>query len=292
MSALSVIADPGDDLAWQEELEQGVEELLHALCIERRSALVQCPRAEDLERLAPLLWAGLRRAPHVRWEALRPTSSEALMARFNDLVASMPMHDATQPPSAGSDTKIWVMQLTRQLDWPEVRLLVNLVQGFPGTGVRLLLLCSRDAASSQSARLAATLGSRLYRWWCVPTQGPSRAVAPAQAVAPPRASSRESAPDSNTKAICHAALASIKALISRLRPRWDRLATLADRRPGLWWWGVGGLLVSLGGAVATWWHTRVDGAAAVDSPMRRPVPEIVELLEDARPQAVRQDRRS
>lgn len=58
-------------------------------------------------------------------------------------------------------------------------------------------------------------------------------------------------------------------------------------------WGFGGILVSLSGAAAAWWQARpADAGSAHMTPLRRPVPEIVELLEDTRPAAVRQEHRS
>jgi len=48
----------------------------------------------------------------------------------------------------------------------------------------------------------------------------------------------------------------------------------------------------LGAAVAAWWYSKAVGGEAAHKPQRRPVPEIVELLDDTRPQVVRREPRS
>jgi hypothetical protein len=204
---------------------------------------------------------------------------------------------------------LWVMNLSRRLELPEVKLLLNLVQSFPGTGVRLLLLCSRDAATPEATVAAYRWGSRLHRWVLQPDQ-----ELPPEPAAPKVTSGATVAPAA-LKAISSRPQIT-RAIAMRFEPLWRGILRAARaachpifKRTGLdrvsgrlnlrfrtsgsrWAWGMGGLMMSLGATAAAWWHTRLDLTNGATTPLRRPVPEIVELIEDVRPQAVRQEQRS
>ena len=57
--------------------------------------------------------------------------------------------------------RVWVLHLTQGRDLADVQLLLRLVQGFPGAGVRLLLLLSHEVAND---RALASLGPRVHKW--------------------------------------------------------------------------------------------------------------------------------
>jgi hypothetical protein len=308
MSTVTVSADASaveliDE--WREEFDG----LIQALCINRRSAMVVCPQVDHLDGVSRAISNRLRRVPGMRLEVVRPLGSESLMERFNEMVEALPLEVARREGVHDQPLTLWVMNLSRRLELPEVQLLLNLVQSFPGTGVRLLLLCSRDAASAQAIAVASRWGTRLHRWFLQPTRE-AAIEPPAHAVASD--SKASVSPRETDKTLWHpivcaaarlrsrgtAALHSWRAAMSPLirRIRTDQLSAwpaIRVRAPGSRWvWGFGGLMASFCAASAAWWHTRFDLANGVNTPQRRPVPEIVELIEDARPQAVRQEQRS
>jgi hypothetical protein len=309
MSTMTVSTAAASPVEWPDEWQEEFEGLIQALCINRRSAMVVCPQADELDRVSRFISSALKRVPEVRLEVVRPIGAESLIDRFNELVAVLPVEVARREASQNQPLTLWVMNLSRRLELPEVKLLLNLVQSFPGTGVRLLLLCSRDAATPEATAAAYRWGSRLHRWALQPTQE-----------LPPKPATRQV---TSGGGVAPAALDSvssrhqvIRAMAVRFEPPWhgvlraaraacqpivrrmglDRVSgrlNLRFRASGLRWvWGIGGLMMSLGATAAVWWHTRLDLTNGATTPLRRPVPEIVELIEDVRPQAVRQEQRS
>jgi hypothetical protein len=75
-----------------------------------------------------------------------------------------------------------------------------------------------------------------------------------------------------------------QAALKAMRDRYCAVPMVRRR----WAIGVGSLVVSVGSGAAAWWQARADDAGHSPA-VRRPVPEIVELLEDVRPRSVRQE---
>ena len=283
--------------------------LVHALCAQQRNALLACEDPERMDVVSLHLWRMLRGQPGLRLEAIQPTGTESLLARFNELMSAMPLDVARAEAPSGARLHLWVLKLSRRLELPEVRLLLKLVQDFPGARVRLLLMCSREAAAH---REAADWGSRIHRCRMDrPRLAPVTVDAvqvmsqPEQPILPPE---REHVPNRTGERLA--------ALRRRVRPAMVRIARHPRvQRAGLWcrqrvqavwlalWsrylavpvarrrWaiGVGSVVVSISGGASAWWQVRGDDAAGLSPAVRRPVPEIVELLEDVRPRAVRQE---
>jgi hypothetical protein len=309
MSTMTVSGVAASPVEWPDEWQEEFEGLIQALCINRRSAMVVCQQADHLDRVSRALSSRLKCVAGLRLEVVRPIGAESLIDRFNEMVAALPLEVARREALHHQPLTLWVMNLSRRLELPEVKLLLNLVQSFPGTGVRLLLLCSRDAATPDATAAAYRWGSRLHRWFLRPAQElppepATRKVSTGGAVAPAAleaVSSRHQilrAMAVRFEPLCRsvprAARAACNPIVRRMGL--DRVSgrlNLRFRTPGSRWvWGMGGLMMSLGATAAAWWHTRLDLTNGSTTPLRRPVPEIVELIEDVRPQAVRQEQRS
>jgi hypothetical protein len=309
MSTMTVSTAAASPVRLPYERQEEFEGLIQALCINRRSAMVVCPQADELDRVSRFISSRLKRVPELRLEVVRPIGAESLIDRFNEMVAALPLKVARREGVPDQPLTLWVMNLSRRLELPEVKLLLNLVQSFPGTGVRLLLLCSRDAATPEATVAAYRWGSRLHRWVLQPDQ-----ELPPEPAAPKVTSGATVAPAA-LKAISSRPQIT-RAIAMRFEPLWRGILRAARaachpifKRTGLdrvsgrlnlrfrtsgsrWAWGMGGLMMSLGATAAAWWHTRLDLTNGATTPLRRPVPEIVELIEDVRPQAVRQEQRS
>ncbi|NBT10788.1 MAG: hypothetical protein EBS47_07650 [Betaproteobacteria bacterium] len=317
MSALT-IQDDRVLTSLPEALQDGFDQLLRALCLQRRSTLVTCSDTQELDRVSRVLTRLLRQVPGLALEVLQPTGSESLIRRFNERVEALPLDRARRDDPDGEPLTLWVVHLRRHLEWSEVNLLLSLVQGFPGTGVRLLLLCGRDAASDQAAQLGARWGSHLHHWNVSPGNrsmsdgAAAAAVAAVTAVASrasgpalPQTPSRMTVIGAVTRRVWSRCLPALRALargaarasksllrISGMAPVVAALVVRIRLTPPRWRWGLGGLMMSLGATSAAWWQAKPDAGPAQLNPLRRPVPEIVELLEDARTPAVRQENRS
>ncbi|MFM8510682.1 MAG: hypothetical protein ACKOCU_10250, partial [Betaproteobacteria bacterium] len=190
----------------------------------------------------------------------------------------------------------------------EVNLLLSMVQSFPGTGVRLLLLCANDTVSDQVRALRSRWGTSLHHWDVSDAHRVSREAAEHARVAKVAQPERPSpvAIQNQDAAARQAPLGTgwVRALLrystagTRAALRWMPrmpLLTRVLRMPRLqprWKWGVGGLMMSLGATAAAWWQARPDAGLSPNHPLRRPVPEIVELLEDVRTPSAQQESRS
>ena len=141
---------------------QRLTELVEAVCEHRRNALVVCGDELRLELIGVHLARALRQTPQVRMELYLPTSTDSLLARFNAILTDLPLSSARTPVQAHGDLRVWVLHLTQARELPEVQVLMRLVQSFPGAGVRLLLLLSREVADGP---LTGLLGGHLHRWW-------------------------------------------------------------------------------------------------------------------------------
>jgi len=289
-------------------LQDGFASLLQALQAQRRSAVVSCAHAEALEGVARVLARQLRLVPGLRLEMLQAFSSEMLLARFNDHVEALPLEQARLDGVQQQGLTVWMVRLTSRLEWHEVNLLLSMVQSFPGTGVRLLLLCANDTVSDQVRALRSRWGTSLHHWDVSDVHRVSRDAAEHARVAKVAQAERHSpVPNQNEDAAARQAPLGtgwVRALLrystagTRAALRWMPrmpLVTRVLRMPRLqprWKWGLGGLMMSLGATAAAWWQARPDAGLSPNHPLRRPVPEIVELLEDVRTPSVQQENRS
>jgi hypothetical protein len=282
-------------------LQDGFASLLQALQAQRRSAVVSCAHAEALEGVSRVLARQLRQVPGLRLEVLQAFSSDMLLTRFNEHVAALPLEQARVEGDRQEGLTIWMVRLSGRLEWHEVNLLLSMVQSFPGTGVRLLLLCAHDAVSDQAQALRSRWGSGLHQWDVSDAHRVSRDEAeraPATKAAQPALSSpaavggqgpaqrQATAASRLAQALHRLGHAGMRA-VARYVPVWP-----APRLQPRWKWGLGGLMMSLGATAVAWWQARPDTGLSPHNPLRRPVPEIVELLEDARTPRAQQENRS
>ena len=284
---------PPDEVRLWPEAARELGSLVHALCAQRRSALLACEDAQQMDLISLHLWRLLRRQAGLRLELIQPTGTESLLDRFNERMMSMPMDAARHEPPPSEPLLLWVLKLSRRLELPEIRLLLKLIQDFPGAGVRLLLVCSGEAARHRDA---ADWGLRIHRCM-VAAPGARLPVQEANqtAVAPVAAGWRgriRSYP--GLERVARLTLTARRwwgAVRTSMAPRVVRcrMAPLSRRR---WAIGLGSVLVSVSGAAAAWWQARADEGAGAAPALRRPVPEVVELLEDVRPRSIREDRTS
>jgi hypothetical protein len=305
----SRVEPSAEDVGLTASMARDLGALAHALGAEQRNALLASEDAERMDLASVHLWRMLRGRSGLQLEVIQATGTESLLERFNELMRVMPLDVARAEPPSGARLHLWVLKLTRRMELPEIRLLLKLVQDFPGARVRLLLMCSREAAAHCEA---ADWGSRVYR---CRIDRPSRTptdlevapvvLLPEQPVGPPAPVQELDHADDRIPALKERVLAACGRIVRHPRLRsamgwcgqhaqatgktlWSRYLAvpLARRR---WAIGVGSVAVSIGGGAAAWWQARGDEAAGLSPAVRRPVPEIVELLEDVRPRAVRQE---
>ena len=139
-----------------------VEGCANAIANEGQSLVLYSPHEPLLDHYLGLLLERLRRqAPEPRIEVYFPTSTESLIARFNDVLARQSVKEATRQPQPGDSAQIWIVHDTQQLPDQEIQLMARLIQNFPGANIRAILLMT--GANPQKASLSA-LGRKVLRW--------------------------------------------------------------------------------------------------------------------------------
>jgi hypothetical protein len=139
-----------------------VEGCANAIANEGLSLVLYSPVEPLLDHYLGLLLERLRRhAPEPRIEVYFPTSTDTLLARFNDVLAKQSVKEATRQPQETNSPQIWIVHDTQQLPDQEIQLMARLIQNFPGANIRAILLMT--GSNPQKASLAA-LGRKVLRW--------------------------------------------------------------------------------------------------------------------------------
>lgn len=114
-----------------------------------------------LDHCLELVLSQLRRqAPEHRIEPYFPTHTDALLKRFNDVLAAQSVRQAVKSQPNGQ-ALIWVVHDAHRLPSAEIQLLARLIQNFPGANVRAILLMTGPAP--QATALNA-FGRKILRW--------------------------------------------------------------------------------------------------------------------------------
>lgn len=95
-------------------------------------------------------------------ETYMPASTEALVARFNELVNQMSMEEARGEAPSNAPGRIVVVNDPRAIEADGWALLSRMISDFPGLNMRLVFLLDRIPQSVEKA--LDRLGSRLLRW--------------------------------------------------------------------------------------------------------------------------------
>ena len=138
-----------------------VEGCVNAIAQEGLSLVLSSSHEALLDHYVAMLLTRLRQqAPEHRLEVYFPANTESLIARFNEALAAQSVKDAVKPGTSGSGAQIWIVHDAQNLPDHEMQLLARLIQNFPGSNIRTLLIMN-----GQSEREAlAALGRKVLRW--------------------------------------------------------------------------------------------------------------------------------
>lgn len=121
-----------------------------------------CEHEVLLDHYTSLLLAQLRQqAPEHSIEVYFPANTESLLTRFNEVLASQSVQQATRNPTTVDGAKIWIVHDAHNLPEAEVQLLARLIQNFPGANIRAILLMS--GLNRQNINLSS-FGRKVLRW--------------------------------------------------------------------------------------------------------------------------------
>jgi hypothetical protein len=139
-----------------------LEGCVAALTQEGRSLALSSEHDAALDHYGHLLAQRLRRAsPKSQIETYFPNSTDALVARFNEVLAGHTMREAMSEPAQHSGERIWLVHDAGSLAEHELQLLARLVSNFPGANIRVVLLLG---PSLRSRKAFESLGRRFVRW--------------------------------------------------------------------------------------------------------------------------------
>lgn len=165
---LDAIRNQGDLFFRAEDItlcDRLCEQLLHGGA---NVALTGTNRAA-IDHYGKILARRLRGLQDARVEVFLPSTSEALIARFNEILAARPMAEAMQDRSNATESPVRILfsPEARSMSAREGRLLARLVSSFPGANTRLVLLHDENEDGDQQ-QVLELLGKRLMRWPVLP----------------------------------------------------------------------------------------------------------------------------
>ena len=127
-----------------------------------RSLALSSNREAALDHYSRLLFARLRESsPSTQLEVYFPADTAAMLARFNEVLASQSVQQAMKVSGAEPVARIMIVHDAGALADHEVQLLARLVQNFPGANIRIVLLLG---TSARSRKIFESFDRRMLRW--------------------------------------------------------------------------------------------------------------------------------
>jgi hypothetical protein len=127
-----------------------------------RSLALSSNREAALDHYSRLLFARLRESsPSSQLEVYFPADTAAMLARFNEVLATQSVEQAMKVSGTESVARIMIVHDAGALADHEVQLLARLVQNFPGANIRIVLLLG---TSARSRKIFESFDRRMLRW--------------------------------------------------------------------------------------------------------------------------------
>lgn len=124
-----------------------------------------------LDHVGRLVINKLRRMEGLQIEVFLPANTEALLDRYNQILAGLSLEDARNPDNSPAPRRVLIAHDAKAISPRDLQLLSRLTQDFPGANVSLVLLVDRTGALTHEKTLES-FGQRLLRW---PLEQPTRA---------------------------------------------------------------------------------------------------------------------
>ena len=151
-----------EDFYFQPDDRELVDGCVTALTRDGLNVAILSTHSAALEHYGSLLIARLRKfTPTSKIEVYFPTSSDDLLARFNQTLKSQSLAQAMQGRKNILATQFWVLNNAAAVPEHELQLLASLVHNFPGANIRLILFLD---TSRQAHPSLAAFGKNITRW--------------------------------------------------------------------------------------------------------------------------------
>ena len=128
-----------------------MESCARALAHEAKSLVIASATAELLDYYGAAFVRRLKKElPQTSFEVFMPSDTEAMLVRFNKLLTTMKLEEATQLRTQRAPEKIWVVHDANALASHELELFTRLILQFPGAGVGAILMFTGETATAES----------------------------------------------------------------------------------------------------------------------------------------------
>ena len=149
----NIFLRPGDQ-ARLDRLVRAVSEELSSVALVSDSDAV-------LDHYGRMLAEQLRSTAKVAVEIYSPDSTDALMDRFNRILASMSVSEALKAQGSTAPARLLLVYDGRATSVREMQLLARLLKDFPGANTRVALLLHSHA---EAGKKIEAFGKRMVRW--------------------------------------------------------------------------------------------------------------------------------
>lgn len=163
----------GGDIFYRQIDRQRLEDAVDALVTKDRGLAVIATHETVLAHYGSMVLARLRKQKKFQLEVLLPTDTDSLIERFNNLLAAMPLQQATQPADPAATVKLLVIHDPLLIKDDQWALMKRLFSDFPGVNFRLVLFINKAEYHNFQHTLDLFAAS-LHRW-AVETLSPPEA---------------------------------------------------------------------------------------------------------------------
>lgn len=123
-----------------------------------------------LDHYGRLLINKLRKSDGLQIEVFLPQNTEALLERFNQILADLSIDEARNAETSQAPRRVLLAHDAKAISERDLQLLARLVQDFPGAHVSLVLLVDK-AGLQMHEKTIEKFGQRMLRW---PLETPTR----------------------------------------------------------------------------------------------------------------------
>ena len=139
-----------------------MESCAMAMVKDGKSVVISSKTTELIDHFGAAFIRRLKRAlPDTPIEVFMPPDTEAMLDRFNKLLTTLKLDEATKPRGGQLPEKIWVVHDANALATHELDLLTRLILQFPGAGIGAVLMFASESAQADKL---ATQNKQFVSW--------------------------------------------------------------------------------------------------------------------------------
>ena len=138
------------------------DRVVRGLLDEKLTAVLVSDCDALLDHYGRMLADGLRKAGGISVEVYFPNSTEAVLARFNRILADLTVAEAIQTEGSTAPNRLLLVYDGKATGVKEIQLLARLLKDFPGANTRVVLLLHNTGEEAE--KKVEAFGKRALRW--------------------------------------------------------------------------------------------------------------------------------